>query len=163
MNNQFPSAGYFDHSGRRDLLSGGVRLIPISTASGTFKVWTRRVGNNPRIKVLLLHGGPGGSSDFTAVFDEIFASVSALHELAHEFGRVDDGALGHDDRFDHGRVGPELLQKCAHARDDHLWHALWSSDPPQQLEPTAHGLHTRTHALERQCFPRRKLSNCTSG
>jgi hypothetical protein len=31
-------------------------MIPIATPKGTFKVWTKRVGNNPKIKVLLLHG-----------------------------------------------------------------------------------------------------------
>ena len=51
---------YFDNTGRDDVLSAGVKMIPIQTASGEFKVWTKRVGNNPRIKVLLLHGGPGG-------------------------------------------------------------------------------------------------------
>jgi hypothetical protein len=41
------------------VISGGVKLIPITTPKGTFKVWTKRIGNNPKIKVLLLHGGPG--------------------------------------------------------------------------------------------------------
>ncbi len=31
---------YFNNSGRADALSGGVRLIPIETPSGTFRVWT---------------------------------------------------------------------------------------------------------------------------
>ena len=52
-------SSYLDSSGREDRLSGGVRTIPITTPKGTFRVWTKRVGNNPRIKVLLLHGGPG--------------------------------------------------------------------------------------------------------
>ncbi len=43
---------------------GGVRLIPIRTAKGTFKVWTKRFGNHPRIKVLLLHGGPGFTHEY---------------------------------------------------------------------------------------------------
>ena len=34
---------YFDNAGRDDVLSGGVKLIPISTPKGTFKVWTKRV------------------------------------------------------------------------------------------------------------------------
>jgi proline iminopeptidase len=68
-------ASYFDSSGRDDVLSGGVRLIPIETPKGTFKVWTRRVGNNPTIKVLLVHGGPGGSSDFMSVFDSFFPAA----------------------------------------------------------------------------------------
>ena len=33
---------------------------PHQDAQGEFKVWTKRFGNNPRIKLLLLHGGPGG-------------------------------------------------------------------------------------------------------
>ena len=42
-----------------DKLSGGVRLIPIDTPKGEFRVWTKRVGHNPSIKLLTLHGGPG--------------------------------------------------------------------------------------------------------
>ena len=68
-------ASYLDSSARVDVLSGGVRLIPVETSKGTFKVWTRRVGNNPTIKVLLLHGGPGGSSDFMSVFDSFFPAA----------------------------------------------------------------------------------------
>jgi len=44
--------------------SRGVRLIPIKTPKGEFKVWTKRFGNNPRIKVLLLHGGPGATHEY---------------------------------------------------------------------------------------------------
>lgn len=40
-------------------LEEGVHLIPIQTPKGEFKVWTKRVGHNPTMKVLLLHGGPG--------------------------------------------------------------------------------------------------------
>jgi proline iminopeptidase len=39
--------GYLDYSGRDDVLSGGVKMIPIRTPKGDFKVWTKRVGNNP--------------------------------------------------------------------------------------------------------------------
>ncbi len=52
---------YFDQRGRSDVVSGGVRMIPIETPHGTFRVWTKRTGNNPQIKVLLLHGGPGAT------------------------------------------------------------------------------------------------------
>ncbi|WP_306590335.1 proline iminopeptidase-family hydrolase [Geothrix sp. 21YS21S-4] len=46
------------------LKEGGVKLIPIQTPKGTFKVWTKRFGNHPRIKVLLLHGGPGATHEY---------------------------------------------------------------------------------------------------
>ena len=52
---------YFDNAGRDDVPSGGVKLIPISTPKGTFKVWTKRVMAQPTIKVLLLQR-PGPSA-----------------------------------------------------------------------------------------------------
>ena len=39
---------YHDTTGRKDILSGGVQLIPIQTEKGVFNVWTKRVGNNPK-------------------------------------------------------------------------------------------------------------------
>ncbi|MDQ8161375.1 MAG: HEAT repeat domain-containing protein [Gemmatimonadota bacterium] len=57
-------AAYFDTTGRRDVYTGGVRMIPITTPKGTFNVWTKRVGNNPTVKLLLLHGGPGMTHEY---------------------------------------------------------------------------------------------------
>jgi proline iminopeptidase len=55
-----------------DKFSGGIKMIPISTPKGEFKVWTKRVGNNPKIKVLLLHGGPGVTHEIYECFDGYF-------------------------------------------------------------------------------------------
>ena len=44
--------------------TGGIKVIPISTPKGTFHVWTKRYGNNPRIKLLLLNGGPGATHEY---------------------------------------------------------------------------------------------------
>ena len=63
------SEDYLDNSGRDDALSGGVRMIPVTTPSGPFRVWTRRFGNNPATKLLLLHGGPGASHEYLLGFD----------------------------------------------------------------------------------------------
>ena len=63
---------YFDNSGRNDILTGGIRTIPIQTPVGEFKVWTKRIGNNPRIKVLLLHGGPGATHEMYECFDTCY-------------------------------------------------------------------------------------------
>jgi proline iminopeptidase len=52
--------------------TGGIKMIPIETPVGKFKVWTKRFGNNPRIKVLLLHGGPGGTHEFFESFQSFF-------------------------------------------------------------------------------------------
>ena len=42
-----PASSYLDYSGRDDVLGGGVRMIPMTTPKGTFRVWTKRIGNNP--------------------------------------------------------------------------------------------------------------------
>ena len=63
------ATSYFDNGGRDDVLSGGVRMIPIHTPAGDFRVWTRRVGNNPKLKLLLLHGGPGATHEYFEAFD----------------------------------------------------------------------------------------------
>ncbi|MFT6857291.1 MAG: proline iminopeptidase [Cyclobacteriaceae bacterium] len=60
---------YFDYSTSDDQNTGGIKMIPITTPKGIFNVWTKRVGNNPKMKVLLLHGGPGGTHEFFENFD----------------------------------------------------------------------------------------------
>lgn len=65
-------ASYLDSSGKEDELSGGARQIKISTPKGDFNVWTKRVGNNPTMKVLLLHGGPGGTHEAFECFSSYF-------------------------------------------------------------------------------------------
>ncbi|SMP59368.1 proline iminopeptidase [Desulfonatronum zhilinae] len=60
---------YLDYTGRDDVLSGGVKVVPVDTPSGKFRVWTKRMGNNPDVKVLLLHGGPGGTHEYLEAFD----------------------------------------------------------------------------------------------
>lgn len=52
--------------------AGGVKLIPVQTPVGTFKVWTKRFGNNPRIKILLLHGGPAMTHEYMECFESFF-------------------------------------------------------------------------------------------
>jgi proline iminopeptidase len=51
------------------LQTGGIKMVEISTPKGKFHVWTKRIGNNPRIKVLLLHGGPGGTHEYFECFE----------------------------------------------------------------------------------------------
>jgi proline iminopeptidase len=50
--------------------SGGIKMIPIH--GGKYKVWTKRIGNNPKIKVLLLHGGPAFTHEYLESFDSFF-------------------------------------------------------------------------------------------
>ena len=66
---------YHDNSGRTDILSGGVKMIPVQTSKGEFNVWTKRIGNNPTMKVLLLHGGPGATHEYLEAFDSFFPNA----------------------------------------------------------------------------------------
>lgn len=81
-----PPAAYFDNAGRTDVLAGGVRMIPITTPQGTFKVWTKRVGNNPTIKVLLLHGGPGMTHEYLEAFDSYFPGAGIEYYYYDQLG-----------------------------------------------------------------------------
>jgi len=80
------SGGYLDYSGRDDVLSGGVKLIPVETPKGTFRVWTKRVGNSPRIKVLLLHGGPAATHEYFEAFDSYFPAAGIEYYYYDQLG-----------------------------------------------------------------------------
>ncbi len=62
---------YFAHSDT-GVQVAGIKMIPINTPVGTFKVWTKTIGNNPRIKVLLLHGGPAMTHEYMEAFESYF-------------------------------------------------------------------------------------------
>jgi proline iminopeptidase len=52
--------------------AAGVKMIPIKTSVGNFKVWTKRFGTNPKIKILLLHGGPAMTHEYMECFETFF-------------------------------------------------------------------------------------------
>ncbi|HPG10670.1 MAG TPA: proline iminopeptidase-family hydrolase [Chitinophagaceae bacterium] len=52
--------------------SAGVKMIPIQTPVGELKVWTKRFGKNPKIKILLLHGGPAMTHEYMECFETFF-------------------------------------------------------------------------------------------
>ena len=61
-------------------------MIPIQTPKGEFHVWTRRVGENPRSKVLLLHGGPGATHEYFDSFKEHFPAAGIEYYLYDQLG-----------------------------------------------------------------------------
>lgn len=63
-------AEYFTYNDQPE--SAGVRMIPISTPVGEFKVWTKRFGRNDKIKILLLHGGPAMTHEYMECFETFF-------------------------------------------------------------------------------------------
>lgn len=62
---------YFNY-GDTGVRMAGIKMIPVETPVGRFKVWTKRFGNNPRIKVLLLHGGPAMTHEYMECFESYF-------------------------------------------------------------------------------------------
>jgi proline iminopeptidase len=95
---------YLDYSGREDELSGGSRLIPIDTPAGKFRVWVKRTGNNPRLKVLLLHGGPGSTHEYLEACDSFLPGAGVEYYYYDQLGsgrsdQPDEPALWEVDRF----------------------------------------------------------------
>lgn len=85
-------------------VGGGARMLPVTTPSGDFRVWTRRVGTNPELKVLLLHGGPGASDELYEPFDLWFPPAGIEYYYYDQLGsfrsdQPDDPSLWQLDRF----------------------------------------------------------------
>ncbi|WP_297345529.1 proline iminopeptidase-family hydrolase [Amnibacterium sp.] len=100
------SSAYFDTStwDPKDVVSGGARRIPISTPSGEFSVWTKRVGTDPDLKVLLLHGGPGSTDELYEPFDVWFPREGIEYYYYDQLGsfrsdQPDDPSLWELSRF----------------------------------------------------------------
>lgn len=69
------ASDYTDNSDRDAVLSGGIHVIPVDAPGGPYQVWTKRIGNNPTIKVLLLHGGPGANHEYLECFDSYLSAA----------------------------------------------------------------------------------------
>ena len=95
---------YLDYSAHSDVLSGGVTMVPIRTPKGNFKVWTKRVGNNPNARILLLHGGPGATHEYWEACDAYLPSAGIQYHYYDQLGSAysdqpDDDDLWEVDRF----------------------------------------------------------------
>jgi proline iminopeptidase len=99
-----PVDRYLDSSGRDDALSGGARKIPVSTPAGDFHVWVKRVGNNPDLKLLLLHGGPGSTHEYLEACDTYLPGAGVEYYFYDQLGsgfsdQPDEPSLWEVDRF----------------------------------------------------------------
>ena len=86
MNIEKKYIDYLDNSSKEDQFLGGIKMIPIQTPKGEFKVWTKRVGNNPTMKVLLLHGGPGMAHEIYECFDGYFPQENIEYYYYDQLG-----------------------------------------------------------------------------
>jgi len=95
-------ASYF--SSEPGLQAAGVKIVPVHTPKGDFNVWTRRVGHNPRIRVLTLHGGPGATHEYFEALENDFgaAGIELIYydQLGSAFSdQPSDPSLWTIDRF----------------------------------------------------------------
>jgi proline iminopeptidase len=95
---------HLDYIERPERISGEVRMIPVDTPKGRFRVWTKRIGNNPRIKLLLLHGGPGATHEYLEPFDSWLPAAGVEYYYydqlgSHHSDQPDDPDLWEVDRF----------------------------------------------------------------
>ncbi len=79
-------------------------MIPITTPKGSFRVWTKRVGDNPQVKVLLLHGGPGATHEYLEAVDGYLPAAGIEYYYYDQLGSAfsdqpDDPDLWDLDRF----------------------------------------------------------------
>lgn len=81
-----PADEYLSSEGQSDQAMGGIKMIPITTPKGEFNVWTKRVGNNPSKKVLLLHGGPGMTHEIYESFDGYFPQENIEYYYYDQLG-----------------------------------------------------------------------------
>jgi proline iminopeptidase len=84
------TTSYFD-SQTTGIQTGGVERIQIETPKGKYSVWTKRYGNNPTKKLLLLNGGPGATHEYFECFE------SFLPKEGIEFIYYDQLACGNSD------------------------------------------------------------------
>jgi proline iminopeptidase len=97
-------SSYLDYSGRDDVLGGGARMITVSTPAGGYRVWVKRVGNNPALRVLLLHGGPGATHEYLEACDSYLPAAGVEYYYYDQLGsgfsdQPDEPSLWELDRF----------------------------------------------------------------
>ncbi|MDB5720434.1 MAG: proline iminopeptidase [Alphaproteobacteria bacterium] len=81
-----PPPAYYERAGHSDAWSGGVRMVDIDTPKGKFRVWTKRVGNNPKLKLLLLHGGPASTHEYFEAFDSFLPAEGIEYVYYDQLG-----------------------------------------------------------------------------
>lgn len=79
-------------------------MVLIRTPMGDYKVWTKRVGNNPDTRVLLLHGGPGATHEYWEACDSYLPAAAIEYHYYDQLGskysdQPDEPDLWQVDRF----------------------------------------------------------------
>jgi pimeloyl-ACP methyl ester carboxylesterase len=54
--------------------------------AGRFSMWTKRIGNNPELKVLLFHGGPGATHEYLEACDSYLPGAGIEYYYYDQLG-----------------------------------------------------------------------------
>jgi proline iminopeptidase len=84
--------------------------IPIETPKGTFNVWTKRVGNSPTMKLLLLHGGPGATHEYFECCDDYLPAAGIEYIYYDQLGSFGSDNPNDPDLVDLPRFVDEVEQ-----------------------------------------------------
>jgi proline iminopeptidase len=101
---------YLDSSSRNDRVSGGSRRIPIDTPAGRFEVWTKRIGNNPSLRLLLLHGGPGCTHEYFEAADSWLPAAGVEYYYYDQLGSGRSDVPDDESLWDLSRFVDEVEQ-----------------------------------------------------
>ncbi len=117
------ATSYLDNTGRDDILGGGARMIAVTTPSGPFRVWTKRVGNNPRVKLLLLHGGPAATHEYFEACDSFLPAAGVEYYYYDQLGSAYSDQPDDPDLWDVDRFVDEVEQvrQALHLDSDNLY------------------------------------------
>lgn len=92
---------YVNFSDPGSFQQAGIQMVPLKEG---FKVWTKRHGNSPTMKVLLLHGGPAMTHEYMECFQSFFPKANIefyeYDQLGSEYSdQPTDTTLWTIDRF----------------------------------------------------------------
>jgi len=85
-------------------------MIPVTTPRGPYRVWTKRVGNNPDIKLLLLHGGPGATHEYFEACDSYLPAAGIEYYYYDQLGSAYSDQPEHPDLWETDRFVEEVEQ-----------------------------------------------------
>ncbi|MFZ2053680.1 MAG: proline iminopeptidase-family hydrolase [Candidatus Aminicenantales bacterium] len=90
--------------------TGGIKIIPIETPKGNFNVWTKRFGHNPRMRLLLLHGGPGATHEYFECLESFLPARGIEFIYYDQLGSAYSDQPKDADFWEVGRFVEELEQ-----------------------------------------------------
>ncbi|UUC44215.1 proline iminopeptidase-family hydrolase [Flavobacterium cerinum] len=116
------TATYFQNT-ETGIQTGGVKMIPIETPKGKFNIWTKRIGNNPKIKVLLLNGGPGATHEYFECFESFLPAEGIEFIYYDQLGCGNSSATQDISLWDLPRFVEEVEQvrQALHLDKDNLY------------------------------------------